>query len=268
MSCGPHSPVALRQPVAAALGCLVDSQVSVDRIDVGDDGWVAFATSSCSAVPGGARPSAPDAFTFALGEVLLSADGDSSPDAVAALVAAASPELGRLLPPFALVHRAGTEAPILAAVDWIGLFQLYVWQGSGVAAISTSARALAVLAGGELDEEGLRIQAMVGWQVADTTLFSGVRAMPAASMASLDEGAVHVRGIRRAALVRLLGGEASLARRTRSTRWRPSCANGSTTTCPPIQTSCSNSRWPRLTDPARSRPGVSAPGSPCTDVGR
>ncbi len=64
----------------------------------------------------------------------------------------AGAELARVFPPFAVAHRASAGEPIHVAVDWLGFFQLYVWQGVGVAAVSTSARALAVLAGaGSMD---------------------------------------------------------------------------------------------------------------------
>jgi len=62
-----------------------------------------------------------------------------------------------------------------------------------VAAVSTSARALSVLAGGDLDRAGLGAQAMAGWQVGDRTIFEGVRAFPPATIATLDGGSVTLR---------------------------------------------------------------------------
>src|SRR5438034_270790 len=86
-------------------------------------------------------------------------------------LAFAGADLAALLPPFAAAHRDGPGAPVVVAGDWLGFRQLYAWSGDGVAAVSTSARALAVLAGGGFDPVGLAAQAMIGWQVSDTTIF-------------------------------------------------------------------------------------------------
>ena len=63
--------------------------------------------------------------------------------------------LAGLLPPFAAAHWAGPGRPVVLAGDWLGLRQLYWWQGDGVAAVSTSAPALAALAGAGFDESAL-----------------------------------------------------------------------------------------------------------------
>jgi len=71
--------------------------------------------------------------------------------------------------------------------------QLYWWRGAGVAAVSTSARALAVLAADGFDRAGLGAQAMIGWQVGDATIFKGVRALPPGTVATLDRGSLQQR---------------------------------------------------------------------------
>ena len=93
------------------------------------------------------------------------------------------------MPPFAAAHRAAGGAPVIVATDWLGFRQLYWWRGDDAAAVSTSARALSVLAGGGFDTAGLGAQAMIGWQVGDRTPFAGVHALPAATIAELADGA-------------------------------------------------------------------------------
>ena len=101
--------------------------------------------------------------------------------------------LAALLPPFAAAHRAQAGRRVIVATDWLGFRQLYWWRGDDVAAVSTSARALSVLAGGGFDEAGLGAQAMIGWQVGDRTPFAGVRALPGATIAELADGNLELR---------------------------------------------------------------------------
>jgi asparagine synthetase B (glutamine-hydrolysing) len=156
-----------------------------------EDGWIAFSGSDGS--ENGDQFVGPDgSFTVSLGRLLRDAVGDRSLTDVALMVASSDRALSELLPPFAVVQRQGSHRPVLAAVDWLGFFQLYVWQGRGVAAISTSARALASLSGNKLDCDGLGVQAMIGWQLGDATIFQGVRSVPAASLVTLDGGMVRV----------------------------------------------------------------------------
>jgi len=103
-----------------------------------------------------------------------------------------SAQLATLLPPFAAAHRARAGSPVTVATDWLGFRQLYWWRGEHAAAVSTSARALSVLAGGELDMAGLGAQAMIGWQIGDRTPFAGVRAFGPATIAKLTEGTLEL----------------------------------------------------------------------------
>ena len=82
---------------------------------------------------------------------------------------------------------------MIVANDWLGFRQLYWWRGDGAAAVSTSARALSVLAGGGFDAAGLGAQAMIGWQVGDRTPFADVHALPGATIAELDDGGLELR---------------------------------------------------------------------------
>jgi asparagine synthase (glutamine-hydrolysing) len=190
VSFGTDAPASVRRPLNAAVSCLASGDALVEQ--AWEDGWIAFSADGCTD-NGGDQLGGPDgAFTVSLGHLLRDAAGDRSPSEVATMIASADRALTRLLPPFAVVQRQGPHRPVLAAVDWLGFYQLYVWQGPGVAAISTSARALALLAGSELDVESVGVQAMIGWQLGDATVFQGVRSMPAASVATLAGGMVRV----------------------------------------------------------------------------
>jgi asparagine synthase (glutamine-hydrolysing) len=101
--------------------------------------------------------------------------------------------LSAILPPFAAAHRAGPAAPFVFATDWLGLRQLYWWRADGVAAVSTSARALAALAGVELDPTALAVQSRLGWQVGSATPFAGVYTVDPGSVAVLQHGLLQLR---------------------------------------------------------------------------
>jgi asparagine synthase (glutamine-hydrolysing) len=188
VSVAPHAAARLRRPVDAALSCLADADTTVERVDEASDGWVAFAGSDdydLIGQPGGG-------FTVRLSRLLRTRDEELSTADLAAMIAD-GPPLATLLPPFAAAHRQRAGGPVNVADDWLGYRQLYWWRGDGAAAVSTSARALSVLAGGEFDRSGLGAQAMLGWQVGDRTIFEGVRALPPATIATLDGGAVRLR---------------------------------------------------------------------------
>src|SRR5262245_2287323 len=178
----------LRRPIEAALACLTDDQVGLERVDVTDDGWVAFAGRDDQDVlgpPGGA-------FTAPLGLLLRTQQKDISVTELAAMMDDGT-KLVTLLPPFAAAHRYQAGASVTVATDWLGFRQLYWWRGHGAAAVSTSARSLSVLAGGGLDAAGLGAQAMIGWQIGDRTPFEGVHAMAAATIATLGGGTLMQR---------------------------------------------------------------------------
>jgi asparagine synthase (glutamine-hydrolysing) len=158
-----------------------------------EDGWIAFSGDASTDNGGHEFVGSDGAFSVSFGHLLRDAVADRSPTELGTMIASADYALTRLLPPFAVVQRSGPHRPMLAAVDWLGLFQLYVWQGPGVAAISTSARALASLAGSDLDVEGVGVQALMGWQLGDATIFQGVRSVPAASVVTLDKATARVR---------------------------------------------------------------------------
>lgn len=100
--------------------------------------------------------------------------------------------LAALLPPFAAAHRAGADQPVVVAVDWLGLRQVYWWQADRVAAVSTSALALAALTGYGLHRPAVGLQSLMGWQVGLGTIFSGVHKLAPGSVARLHHGRISV----------------------------------------------------------------------------
>ncbi|WIM99575.1 hypothetical protein ACTOB_003233 [Actinoplanes oblitus] len=133
-----------------------------------------------------------DAFTVLIGKTARTRGGDVSTEALGVLLRAGAKvdgsRLAALVPPFAAAHSDGST--VVAATDWLGFQQLFWWQGDGVAAISTSALALAALAGAGLDRPALAVQSLVGWQVGLRTVFAGVHKVPAGCLVTLEDGRV------------------------------------------------------------------------------
>lgn len=167
-------------------------QASVHRLP---DGWVAFAgPADDDRLPG----SSGDGFTVRLTRAARDREADVGTGRLAALLGdgsrLAGAELSGILPPFAAAHRAGPDAPTVLAADWLGLRQLFWWQSGESAAVSTSALALAALAGAGLDTSALGVQSMLGWQVGLATPFAGVTKLAPGCAAVLQHGRVTVRG--------------------------------------------------------------------------
>jgi asparagine synthase (glutamine-hydrolysing) len=183
----PHASERLRHAVAEASSRLGGDAVAVQPVQQSERSWVAFA-----GVEGGDIVTAPGGFTARIGRAARTRDRDVPTVELAAMMADGA-ALTDVLPPFAAAHRDHADGPLLVATDWLGFHQIYWWRGDGAAAVSTSARALATLAGGGFDPAGLGAQAMIGWHVGDATLFAGVRTVPPATIATLDKGTVHLR---------------------------------------------------------------------------
>jgi asparagine synthase (glutamine-hydrolysing) len=105
--------------------------------------------------------------------------------------------LSAVLPPFAAALVEPAEEALLATTDAIGFRHLYFHQGDGWAAVSSSARALAVLGARGLDPEAMAIQSLLGWQVAARTMFTGVSKLVAGSSVRLADGKAAVRAYAR-----------------------------------------------------------------------
>lgn len=98
--------------------------------------------------------------------------------------------LARVLAPFAAFRQTGADQA-LAVTDALGFRHLYRTQGEGTAAVSTSARLLAVLGGHRVDTEAVTFQSLLGWQVGQSTLFEGVVKTEPGEVTRLSGGTVE-----------------------------------------------------------------------------
>ncbi|GAA3110345.1 hypothetical protein [Streptosporangium carneum] len=96
-------------------------------------------------------------------------------------------ELGDLAAPFAAVL-AEEDGALLAAVDQLGMRHLYLAEGPGWAALSTSPTSLARLTGGGLDLDVLGAYRLIGHHLGTDTPYAGVRKIPAGHVVRLSEG--------------------------------------------------------------------------------
>lgn len=141
---------------------------------------------------GGLEP-APD------GSLLLSRgprrhERDLGPGEVADLLARRDvAALAEVIPPFAAFRRL-PHGEAVAVTDALGFRHLYHAQWAGRAAVSTSARLLAVLGGCGLDRDALALQSLLGWQVGDATLFDGVTKLAAGTLVSAAHGRLTFLG--------------------------------------------------------------------------
>jgi asparagine synthase (glutamine-hydrolysing) len=183
LSRAPGRQTGRQDPDPRVLACL-DAPGGI-RTEIDKNGWVAVAADRTDEVV----PPLTGAFTVPLGRMARTRQGDVSPATLGGMIERRE-DLAALLPPFAALHRGGPGEPLAVAGDWLGFHQLFWWQGDGVAAVSTSARALAALTGEGLDARGVGVLGLVGWQVGDTTPFRSVRALPPGTVATLRAGEV------------------------------------------------------------------------------
>lgn len=101
--------------------------------------------------------------------------------------------LAQVLPAFAAMRRISRDEAV-AVTDALGFRHLYHSQHSGWAAVSTSARLLAVLGDCPLDREALSLQSLLGWQVGQSTLFEGVTKLAPGLVARLRAGRITFEG--------------------------------------------------------------------------
>lgn len=101
--------------------------------------------------------------------------------------------LAEVIPPFAAFRRL-PRGEAVAATDALGFRHVYHAQWADRAAVSTSARLLAVLGGCDLDRDSLALQSLLGWQVGDATLFEGVTKLAAGTLAAVADGRLTLLG--------------------------------------------------------------------------
>ena len=123
---------------------------------------------------------------------------DAAPREIADLLARRdTAAMAEMLPPFAAVRTGPGREEAAAVTDALGFRHLYHSEGKAGAAVSTSARLLAVLGGHGVDRESLSLQSLVGWQVGQWTLFDGVTKLAAGAVAHLQGGRLTIHEGRR-----------------------------------------------------------------------
>ncbi|MGC5020480.1 hypothetical protein [Micromonospora sp. DT47] len=184
----PGVAIRFRRPDPRVLACLTDDDTPVGAVHAAENGWTA-----CAGPDAGDSIVGDDgSFTIRIGRMARTPERDVPTSDLPAMIMDGR-DLTSMLPPFAAVHRAHRSAPLTIVSDWLGFHQLFWWRGNGVVAASTSARALAALADAGFDAVGLGVQAMIGWQIGDHTMFRGVRTFPPATVATLDGGRIVQR---------------------------------------------------------------------------
>jgi asparagine synthase (glutamine-hydrolysing) len=195
VSFAPGTPAQRRAPLMAAvthIGPVAGRGIAVVHSD--DTGWVAFGEEDpYDETADGAG------FTVRLGRAARTRTEDVTTATLGGLLNDGTrvdgAALAALLPPFAAAHRTYPGGPIVVATDWLGFRQIFIWQGDGVAAVSTSALALRALAGAGpagLNLSNVGLQSLVGWQVGLDTVFTGVSKVGDGSFAVLSDGRVRV----------------------------------------------------------------------------
>lgn len=114
-----------------------------------------------------------------------------SAEDVGGLLASDRAGLIEILPPFAALGRTD-DATLVAVADALGFRHLYYHQNAGWAALSTSARAIAACADNGLNRDAIAIQSLLGWQLGQRTMFSGVSKLAPGAVATLTGGSVNV----------------------------------------------------------------------------
>ena len=99
---------------------------------------------------------------------------------------------GTVAPPFGACWTGGCGAPLEVVTDSCGLCHVYVWQGEGVAAMSTSSALLATVTGAPVDGDAIGTFALLGHHVGPQTWYRGVCKLEAGERAWLADGRVRI----------------------------------------------------------------------------
>lgn len=129
---------------------------------------------------------------FALSQIRRTASGAISDDDLVDGLRRGPDQMMALLPPFGAVVAEDSRAVMVA--DSMGFRQLYHTDPGlpGAAGLSTSALILAQLGDAGLDETGLAVQSLLGWQLGQRTLFSGVSKLAPGVVATASRGGVEL----------------------------------------------------------------------------
>lgn len=127
----------------------------------------------------------PGSDTLLLSRVVRDVDGAVSGKTVAERMQEDPSELSRLLPPFAAA--TGDERGVRMVADSMGFRQLFHSEPgtAGESVLSTSALLAGWTRTAPLDEVALSVQSLLGWQLGQRTLHSGIRKLSPGAGASL-----------------------------------------------------------------------------------
>ena len=131
----------------------------------------------------GLDPLPGDGRSFVLSKVVRERSGRVTPEDLAARLREVPDSLADLLPPFAALD--GDDDGVLLVADSMGFRQTYFARNS----LSTSAL---LLQRSGIDETGLAVQSLLGWQIGHRTLGQGVSKLPAGASARLGAEGVSI----------------------------------------------------------------------------
>jgi asparagine synthase (glutamine-hydrolysing) len=139
-------------------------------------------------VPGS---SAPDV-TLVVSRVARGTDGRVSEGEIAHALRERPGALAGLLPPFAAL--AGDAGGIRVATDFMGFEHVFATdpEGGRGPSVSTSALVAGETIRAPLDHHAVAVQSLLGWQLAQRTLFEGVRKLPPGATVELGDGGLRV----------------------------------------------------------------------------
>lgn len=122
---------------------------------------------------------------LALSGIMRTASGAVPPNELVERADSRPEGLMALLPPFALAK--GNDSSVFMLADSMGFRQLYHTRrdGPGPDVMSTSALSVARAIDCGLDDTGVAVQSLLGWQLGQRTLFSGVSKLVPGSVATV-----------------------------------------------------------------------------------
>lgn len=133
----------------------------------------------------GLSPLADETTVLALSRIRRTTAGSVDDASIASSMRASSTELMSLLPPFAAVAASSDSVRMLA--DSMGFRQLYHTEpgATGTPLLATSALSIAQVRDCHLDETGVAVQSLLGWQLGQRTIFSKVTKLAPRTVAEL-----------------------------------------------------------------------------------
>lgn len=138
----------------------------------------------------GLAPGPGHALTVTVSRVVRDRNGSASADRIAQLMSSDPASLTTLLPPFGAV--AGSGHQVVMVADSMGFQHLFHHAAGPRPLMSSSSLAAGVATGACLDETSVAVQSLLGWQVGQRTLATGVEKLAPGAVARLDQHGVHI----------------------------------------------------------------------------